>query len=213
MRYLCTFLAFLLLTACNDTKTPVNEETENQAPQPSTETTAPDRSFQTLSPLSPAELKPYPFEGEVVTQKRWRDAQGEQTALLTRNEKELFVYHYRRDEAGVRLVQSTTDHVKDCTDDITLAFLDDAIAVTDVDNDRVGELTFAYETACRTDVSPVNLHVVLWVDGKSYYVQGYNTLELGDQRLAEGRRVEDNLSEASPAWRAQLDRTWQAIVE
>lgn len=53
-----------------------------------------------------------------------------------------------------------------------MAFLDGATEVTDLDADGFGELTFAYSLACRSDMSPARLKLLMLENGEKFILRG-----------------------------------------
>jgi hypothetical protein len=65
-----------------------------------------------------------------------------------------------------------TDGIKTCPFDITAAFIKDAVTVTDLDKDGIPEIKIQYATACRSDVSPADMKLLLYENGEKYALRG-----------------------------------------
>lgn len=63
---------------------------------------------------------------------------------------------------------------------VTAKFHDAASAITDLDGDGIAEVTFAYELACRSDVSPATYKLLVLENGKKYILRGQTTVDAGD---------------------------------
>ena len=89
--------------------------------------------------------------------------------MFTLKEEELFVYHYSITSDNVTLLRKVYDFEKDCGDyDLFLEFIDHSIQVTDLDNNHIGEITFAYKKACISDVSPLGLKLMILENGNKF---------------------------------------------
>ncbi|NVB77945.1 MAG: hypothetical protein HOV81_06075 [Kofleriaceae bacterium] len=73
------------------------------------------------------------------------------------------------------------DFVEDCEmGGVSAVFHDAARSVTDLDGDGIAEVTFAYELACRSDVSPATYKLLLLENGKKFILRGETTVDPGD---------------------------------
>ena len=86
----------------------------------------------------------------------------------------LYAYHFTRENnsADAILVKETIDFVKDCEFDLILSHELDAITLTDIDEDEVGEITFIYRTGCTSDVSPSTQKLIMLENGDKYPLRG-----------------------------------------
>jgi hypothetical protein len=71
-----------------------------------------------------------------------------------------------------KLVRTVKDKVEDCDHDPEALFHDAAFGVTDVDGDGIAEVTFGYETGCRSDVSPNTYKLLLLRGGDKFILRG-----------------------------------------
>lgn len=67
------------------------------------------------------------------------------------------------------------DGVEDCEFEVTGEFLPASLAVRDEDGDAIGEVTFAYRLACRSDVAAADQKLLLLEDGERYVLRGRAT--------------------------------------
>lgn len=70
---------------------------------------------------------------------------------------------------------------------VSAIFHEAARAVTDLDGDGIAEVTFAYELACRSDVSPATYKLLVLEDGKKYILRGETTVDPGDGIIMGGK--------------------------
>jgi hypothetical protein len=97
--------------------------------------------------------------------------------------RELFVQLYTGKGDAQKQVRLVRDGVRDCELDVVAQFVDDSIQVTDMDRDYKVELSFAYDLACKGDISP-NVRKLLVLEGKDKHALR------GTSRLAFGNQVE-----------------------
>ena len=110
-----------------------------------------------------------------------------------------------------KLVRTVTDGTRDCTFDQETNFDATSPMVSDLDGDMVGEVMFSYTLGCRSDVSAVDLKLLVLEGQDKYIVRGqtYVTETAGLPRLADGVP-----EPAYDRWPAQLaDRARQRYGE
>jgi hypothetical protein len=76
-----------------------------------------------------------------------------------------------------------TDGVTSCPFDITCEFIKNAIKVTDLDNDGTAETTVQYKLACRSDVSPSNMKLIMHEGADKYALRGLMWYGMPDAEL------------------------------
>ena len=129
-----------------------------------------------------------PYQGRPVAAKRWTDRLGENTLIVTQTGKlpgracppdqapcsdaEVYAYHYVRRGATVSLLWRTVDFERGCEFDLYAGFIPASIAVTDLDADGVAESSFMYLLACRSDVSPATLKLIMHEGAQKYAARG-----------------------------------------
>ncbi len=124
--------------------------------------------------------------------------------FFDKTSQNLYIYHYRKAPDGkMGLVRELTDFEKDCEFDISAEHLEE-VELTDLDQDYIGEVTFGYRLACRSDVSPSQQKVVLLEDGDKFILRGTTEVygEGGD--FVEG----DGSIDANPDFLHQLIQYW-----
>lgn len=86
---------------------------------------------------------------------------------------ELFAFHYVKSGTGDFVKRwQLTDGEKDCVFDLTCDFIRDAATVTDLDQDGIAETKVQYAMACRSDVSPAYMKLVMHEDTVKYSLRG-----------------------------------------
>ena len=134
----------------------------------------------------PSEIK---YSGNIVTGKRWTDKNGENILILTKTkikdkkakqpefeeyvrECELFGYHYVSSGGSYSLLWKINDLVNDCPLDLTLDFIPGSLSITDLNDNGIAESTFLYKMACRGDVSPSELKLMMHENDNKYALRG-----------------------------------------
>jgi hypothetical protein len=142
-------------------------------------------------------------QGTPVVAKRWTDRLGENTLILTQTgrrpsrscpvsdapcgDAEVYAYHYVARGGPPALLWRTVDFVRDCEFDLYAGYLRASVAVTDLDRDGTAETSFMYLLACRSDVSPAGLKLILHEGAQKYAARGTSrprgAMEGGEVRL------------------------------
>lgn len=133
----------------------------------------------------PSSLK---FRGKPYEIWQWKDDLGDNLLITTlvaayndkqKNEydeegqtAELHAFHYVKKDTGYKLLWKISDAEKACPFDITCGFIKNGITVTDLDKDGIAETTVQYKLACRSDVSPADMKVVMHEDTAKYALRG-----------------------------------------
>ena len=114
------------------------------------------------------------------------DANGRNLVVLSRTEgrgralpdepytrtARVYADHFATKAGRTRKLRAVRDGQIDCPADITASFIPGTPKATDLDGDRVAEVTFAYTLACRSDVSPVTFKLLMLENGRKYIVRG-----------------------------------------
>lgn len=99
-----------------------------------------------------------------------------------RNSAMLFVEDWVVPVKGApRNLLPVRDFVEPCEmGGVTAEFHDAALAITDLDGDGIAEVTFAYELACRSDVSSATYKLLVLENGRKYILRGETAVDPGD---------------------------------
>lgn len=195
MRAILIFLFFVVLLSCNSSgkKDPSNEM-EDTAP-----TDNPPAPVSKIEPVKgtgadiPASIK---VKGVVQEVWKWKDNLGDNLLILsqvapfddkTKNEygeegqtAELHAFHYAKKEGDYQQVWMMSDGEKACPFDITCSFIRDAVTITDLDADGMAETKVQYRIACRSDVSPSTMKLVMHEGESKYALRGLTWYGMGE---------------------------------
>ncbi|MBK6937949.1 MAG: hypothetical protein IPH18_14505 [Chitinophagaceae bacterium] len=94
---------------------------------------------------------------------------------------ELNAYHYRKAGDKYELVWKAEDAEKSCAYDNTCEFIKDAATITDLDADYLAETKVQYKVACRSDVSPAYMKLIMHEGESKYSLRGLMWLKASDE--------------------------------
>ena len=193
-------------------------------------TTTPAQAESPTSVGSQEIIPALPVEGDLVVARRWEDGQGVNFLLLTRTPNQrlnnpdypdmafysarLYGYHYVQGAGGLQLKRRITDFVDDCELDMTVAHIPPSIRITDLDGDGHSEVTFLYELACRGDVSPLTLKLMMLEDGEKYPIRGTTIVDVGNgERYGGEKQFGEEFAKAPAAFRDFASQLWDRFVD
>lgn len=172
---------------------------------------AKDEMSFTMIDKATYDLSKLKTDGEIVMRKFWRDANGENVVLFTKKDDELFVYHYSIMEDNVKQLRRVYDFVKGCEFDLFLNFIDNSIGVTDIDQNGIGEITFAYHKDCISDVSPKGLNLLMLENGEKYIIRGTTTIDMPGELVEGSKTVDASFSKAPASFLNHANEVWDRV--
>jgi hypothetical protein len=175
----------------------------------------------------PAGLK---YAGLIASAVQWTDALGENIVIITETgekrsmsssdsrDAELYAYHYLLRDDSRTLTWKVYDYVKGCPVDIKASFIRSGFAVTDLDKDNIAEVWLMYNTACRGDVSPANMKVIVYEGVRKYAMRGRNRVKVSEKETEGGDYLLDENFQNAPEtfkqyaaklWKKNIAETWK----
>lgn len=173
------------------------------------------------------------YEGKLKSATRWTDANGDNIALISetgeyRNSKfqhdgedgtdaELFAYHFIIENGKPKLSWKVYDFVSDCPVDLTASF--DDFRISDADKNGTAEVWMVYKTACRGDVSPAEMKVIMFENGKKHAMRGSEKIlqgidDNGNKSYDGGKYTFDAaFLKASKAFRTFAEQLWNTFMD
>lgn len=135
------------------------------------------------------------FRGKLHEAWQWKDKLGENvlvTSVLAPYKGkdmdltgtttiELFAIHYIKTDTGYRALWRLNDLQKDCELDIKVGFVSNSITITDLDGNGIAETKLQYELACRGDVSPSYMKLIMHEDSVKYALRGERWVWAGEE--------------------------------
>lgn len=150
-------------------------------------------------------------EGKIILKKQWQDSNGENIVLFTKKELELFVYHYSVSENRATILRKIYDFEEKCEFDLTLEFLEKSIGITDLDKNNLGEITFAYQKTCRSDVSPLVLKLLILENGEKYILRGTTIVDTGSEKIGGDKKIDASFDQAPSVFLNHANEIWANI--
>lgn len=165
-------------------------------------------------------------KGEVVDGARWSDSTGENFVLLCREgpfrspgsahederDVELHAHRFVRSGKSWRRAWTVRDFERNCPLDLSVEFLPGSLTVTDLDGNGIAEVTFLYRLACRGDMSPSRMKLIMYEGTKKYAIRGITTMP---PEIAFGHRGEMTpdaaFEKAPPAFLEYARARWHAF--
>jgi hypothetical protein len=183
-------ICLLGLVACNSSGDNKGSDTDT-AGHSSTNTAAGISTINVPADQVPADLK---FRGTVHGAWQWKDKLGDNLLITTvvepfaENEAgeeaktaELHAFHYIKKDTSYKLLWKISDAEKECPFDLSAEFMNDPVVVTDLDNDGIGETTIQYKLACRSDVSPAYMKIIMHEDTAKYSLRGLMFIKASEE--------------------------------
>jgi hypothetical protein len=125
------------------------------------------------------------YRGTLTEAYEWKDSLGKNLLILSNlapyasagddpdaMTSELFAVHYNFRDTGYQVRWRLNDLVKECPLDMNLNFIKGSTSITDLDKDGVAETTVQYRLACRGDVSPSAMKLIMHEDSAKFALRG-----------------------------------------
>lgn len=138
------------------------------------------------------------FRGKLVEAWKWKDKLGENLLIAStvrpykgKNSDmetdeavysaELHAFHFVKKDTSYNLEWKISDGEKDCPFDITVEFIKGSTKISDLDGDGIAETTVQYKLACRSDVSPAQMKLIMHEDTVKYVLRGTMWLKSSEE--------------------------------
>ena len=177
----------------------------------------------------PAGIK---FPGKLKQAIRWTDQAGDnivvtaETGIYTNpkfkhesegRDAELFAFHYIVSDS-IQQTWKVYDFISDCPVDLEARFVKNTLQVTDLNNDGVGEVWIMYRTACRGDVSPSDMKIIMYQGKQKFAMRGTCKVQVSEKEFTGGEYKFDAAFAAAPSvfrdfaaklWKKNMMQTWE----
>ncbi len=160
-------------------------------------------------------VEEFPRTGELQRVLSWTDKYGTNAVVFSRQKRgktgaALVASHGRLEGDGSwTIVREFKEVIETCEFDLILEPYVGDWSVTDLDNDGVGEATFAWNADCVSDVSPTIYKLLMTEDGNKYTLRGYTRVgEFGGDFKAD-----PEFQKAPAGFQAHAEKTWAATAE
>ncbi len=183
--------------------------------------------------LTPIDLTKLPagtsYEGDLKAGHRWTDRNGDNIVITTETkayqsekfehesdgtDKELFAYHYIIKDNKATPTWRVYDYISDCPVDITVSFIHGAFKISDLDKNGIGEVWLMYKTACRGDISPADMKIIMYENGKKFAMRGTEkrfggTDDKGNEHYMGGEyKFDEAFTKAPESFRIFAKKLW-----
>lgn len=106
-------------------------------------------------------------------------------------EKEIYAYHYIQSSGSITLFWKLLDFIRECPLDLTIEYLTDKPIITDLDKNGICETWLVYWLGCRSDVSAINMKLILHIGKDKYAIRGTRRIRWGsDPDQADGGKMQ-----------------------
>lgn len=148
-----------------------------------------------IQSLDSASLPPaIKFKGKLYQAWQWQDALGDNLLITSQvapaystkaYEEEgasasLHAFHYVKQAEGYQLRWQLHDSVGECPVDLACNYID-SVHITDLDGNGIAETSLLYKTACRGDVSPAYMKLIMHQDSIKYALRGNMWVKLNTE--------------------------------
>ena len=154
----------------------------------------------------------------------WSDDKGDNLAVFstttktkskgaaTLQSKSIFVDLFVGKDGRYRKGRTVREVVANCDRDLTNEFLDTSVVVSDLDDNGVGELTFAYRWTCRGDVAPADMKLVVIEGPRTYVLRGTTRVRPGGGAPVGGDFAAE-FTGAPPKFLEHASKAWKRFVD
>jgi hypothetical protein len=213
-------------TVAAEIAAPAAAPAEPAASAPAAATPAPEpqggKPFEVLAFDAKALPQALEVKGKLVAGARFHDVNGENFVILSMVEKvkedvgtSIYLHATHHASAGgeVKTLREVKDRSEDCEFDNNTWFTENSLQITDLDKDGMGEVTFAYELLCTSDVSPAELKLLLLEGGDKYIIRGQTTITLpGEEGTIGGeKQVDASFEKGPPEFLKHAEAQWKKL--
>lgn len=221
-------LLLALLTAFTTCAQPESKEEDKATPE-STELDGSENVLDeaenfAFDPAAVSEIRApqgIAVKGDLLFAKAWTDKNGENVLIVSKvgpldeaeedvidegdQYAELYGEQYIKTEDRYELLWDIYDFERNCPFDLSLDIFPNSTTITDLDEDGVTETTLAYKLGCRSDVSPIEMKVLLLENDVKLGLRG--TMSLTD--LEEGFQYD--YSQTDTTGMSDIDKFYSKI--
>lgn len=183
------FVLIVALHSCNSGGKNGNDDPDKQMDDTARMDTPPPVQAITPVKVGPADIPvTIKVKGRILEAWQWTDKAGEKMLVTSyvapyddkrKNQydeegqtAELYASLFQKKGSGYEAIWTLADDEKACPFDITCGFIENATTITDLDADGLAEVKLQYSLACRSDVSPAAMKLVLYENADKYSLKG-----------------------------------------
>jgi hypothetical protein len=156
---------------------------------------------------------------------RWTDRNGENLVVLSESgikenkkqpeyrDAEIFACHFALKGQKPQQTWRVYDFSKDCPLDVEARFLNKGLRVTELSGDGVGEVWLVYKIACRGDVSPAAMKIIMYEGKKKFAMRGRNKVQTAENQFEGGEfEFDEAFKNAPQSIRDYAKKLWEENV-
>ena len=166
------------------------------------------------------------YKGVLQTVVQWTDSLGDNIFITTETgefpskgkesdygDAALYAYHYTITKDSAKLITRVYDVIQECEWDLTMHFVPNTFAITDLDKDGTAEIWLMYILSCRSDVSPDQMKLVMLEGGKKYIARGTAKVQVSEKEFDGGEYDFDSAFQRAPAaFRNYAAQLWKKNI-
>ncbi len=157
------------------------------------------------------------YTGHIINSVRYTDKQGDYLIITTETgvvnvkrkdesgnaeddfrKADLYAYCFKIGAGEPVLLWQMHDFTEVCGVDVKASYIKGSFAITDLDKNCVAEVWLMYGTACRGDVSPASLKIIMHEGEKKYAMRGTTKVKLNATSYTGGEYKFDDVFKQSP---------------
>jgi len=161
--------------------------------------------------------------GKIITGKRWQDANGMNIVFFSQKEikktignepdrlmRKLHVYHFAKQENdSYKLIREVKDATTECGFENRAKFDTQNIAITDIDKNSFGEITFTYRLGCSSELSPDGLKLIMLENGKKFAIRGNTLVHYGPETFGGKTNIDTSFNNAPENFLKHAKGIWE----
>jgi len=170
----------------------------------------------------------FKIQGNFVKGINWSDKLGDNYLVLSATQPfekikgsrkldaELYAYHFIKTGGNKKQQWKMMDSQEACPAvmDITVRFITEGTAITDLNKNGVAEAWLIYKMGCRTDVSPAKMKIVMYEGDKIYIVNGRNRVpHLKGKPLGGEMEMDANFKNGPEEFRKYALKLWGRFID
>ena len=125
----------------------------------------------------------------------------------------VYAYNYLEVGSGVKLVWKLYDYTATCGEDVEAEFEPNTFSISDFNHNGIAEVWLMYFDACKGDVSPSELKVIMHEGIKKYAMRGTTRVKVNATDHVGGSYAFDDAFNAAPAaFREYAKQLWKKNV-
>ncbi|MGB3005929.1 MAG: hypothetical protein WBC06_05455 [Chitinophagaceae bacterium] len=193
MRLLLIFCLAAFITSCNDSSNKNSGNTiKDSINRVTTSEVTKIEPVKITAADVPASIK---IKGKIQEAWKWKDKNGENIMVMSVTEpygykdkfdemlmsSELYATCFLKNDTGYTILWKVADGIKECFVDLTCEILKGSTSITDLDKNGIAETKVQYITACRGDVSPSYMYLIMYEGNNRYSLRGSMWLKSSDE--------------------------------